>query len=69
MATTRRAPICKGQKNSHTDTSKVAGVFCNTASAAVRPYSACIHTRRLTIAAWLTATPFGRPVEPEVKIT
>ncbi|BCK58645.1 hypothetical protein NWFMUON74_64170 [Nocardia wallacei] len=68
-ATASRAPICKGQKNSHTDTSKVAGVFCRTTSAAVSPYSDCIHTSRLTIAACDTATPLGRPVEPEVKIT
>ncbi|MNT86779.1 hypothetical protein D3C72_2271070 [compost metagenome] len=31
-ATTRRAPVISGQKNSHTDTSKLNGVFCNTES-------------------------------------
>ena len=33
-ATTSRAPVIKGQKNSHTDTSKLNGVFCNTLSRA-----------------------------------
>ncbi|GGN66695.1 hypothetical protein GCM10011610_01920 [Nocardia rhizosphaerihabitans] len=68
-AITRRAPSCSGQKNSHTDTSKVAGVFCRTASVWSSGYSACIHRNRLTIAAWVTPTPFGLPVEPEVKMT
>ncbi len=68
-ATTNRAPTCNGQKNSHTDTSNVNGVFCRTTSDSVSPYSACIHTRRFTIAPCPTATPFGRPVEPDVKIT
>ncbi|MNR39072.1 hypothetical protein D3C85_1572400 [compost metagenome] len=31
-ATTRRAPVISGQKNSHTDTSKLNGVFCSTES-------------------------------------
>ncbi|GAA2469626.1 hypothetical protein GCM10010198_15120 [Nocardia seriolae] len=69
LATTSRAPVCKGQKNSHTDTSKVAGVFWSTASFASIGYSCCIHSRRFTIAPCSTATPFGRPVEPEVKMT
>ncbi|MQY32007.1 hypothetical protein NRB56_76210 [Nocardia sp. RB56] len=68
LATTRRAPTCNGQKNSHTETSKVAGVFCRTVSDSSRSYSSCIHTRRFTIARCVITTPFGRPVEPEVKI-
>ncbi|PPS64578.1 hypothetical protein CR917_20785 [Pseudomonas sp. BRM28] len=35
-ATTRRAPVISGQKNSHTDTSKLNGVFCSTVSLASR---------------------------------
>ena len=68
-AMTSSAPICNGQNSSHTDTSNVTGVFCSTLSCSVRRYSSCIHNSRLTMAAWLTATPFGRPVEPEVKMT
>ncbi|KAF0963728.1 hypothetical protein MLGJGCBP_03140 [Rhodococcus sp. T7] len=33
------------------------------------PYSDCIHSTWLTIASWLTATPLGRPVDPDVNIT
>ncbi|GAA4680601.1 hypothetical protein GCM10023197_41270 [Gordonia humi] len=55
-----------GQNSSHTDTSKVIGVFCSTRSAAEIGWSASIHARRFTTARWLTVTPFGRPVEPDV---
>ena len=36
-AITKRAPLSSGQNNSHTDTSKLNGVFCSTASAALEP--------------------------------
>ena len=36
-ATTSRAPTISGQKNSHTDTSKLNGVFCSTTSSPVSP--------------------------------
>ena len=68
-ATTNVAPACNGQNNSHTDTSNVTGVFCNTTSTPDNPYTDCIHTSRFTIDRCDTATPFGRPVEPDVKIT
>gem|GEM_PF-3655823 len=64
FAATRNAPAHSGQKNSHTDTSNPAGVFCSTRSSAARGYSACIQGSRLTMARWVTAAPFGRPVEP-----
>ncbi|GAA2371340.1 hypothetical protein GCM10009855_08310 [Gordonia cholesterolivorans] len=41
-AMTRRAPVCRVQKNSHTETSKVIGVLSITASSAVSWYSPCI---------------------------
>jgi len=63
---TMAAPLISGQKNSHTETSKLAGVFCSTRSSAPRPYRACIHSSRLTTLAWLMSTPLGRPVVPEV---
>ncbi|BDU08685.1 hypothetical protein FMUBM48_49480 [Nocardia cyriacigeorgica] len=68
-AITSRAPTCNGQKNSHTDTSKVNGVFCNTTSSAPSRYSRCRQRRFATIERCDTATPLGRPVEPEVKMT
>ncbi len=36
-ATTKRAPLISGQKNSQTDTSKLNGVFCNTVSPTPSP--------------------------------
>ena len=51
-AITSRAPVSSGQKNSHTDTSKLNGVFCSTAVVAGRARTrACIHASRFTIAA------------------
>ncbi|MCY1178839.1 hypothetical protein D9M73_192110 [compost metagenome] len=61
-----RAPVISGQKNSHTDTSKLNGVFCNTVSAPSSAYACCIHASRLYNARWRLPAPFGRPVEPEV---
>ncbi len=55
-----------GQKNSHTDTSNVKGVFCRTVSAAVSPYSSCIHRRRLQMPRWVSMTHLGVPVDPDV---
>ncbi|GEM21853.1 hypothetical protein NS2_00920 [Nocardia seriolae NBRC 15557] len=69
VATTMRAPTASVPNSSHTDTSKVCGVFSSTTSSAERPYSEVIHAIWLTAAACGTATPFGRPVEPEVKMT
>src|ERR1700688_4706385 len=68
-ASTKRAPTSSGQNNSQTDTSKLNGVFCRTASAAVKGYAACIQCKRLCTPWWVLAAPFGCPVDPEVKIT
>ena len=67
-AMTRVAPVSSGQRNSQTETSKPNGVFCSTRSAGPSPYCACIQSSRLSSPAWLLPTPFGRPVEPEVKM-
>jgi hypothetical protein len=65
-ASTSRAPVTSGQKNSHTDTSKLVGVFCRTTSVGPSGWSFCIQSSRFTMARWLTTTPFGWPVEPDV---
>ncbi|BDU08629.1 hypothetical protein FMUBM48_48920 [Nocardia cyriacigeorgica] len=65
-AISMRAPTASVPNSSHTDTSKVTGVFCSTTSAGFIRYSAVIQAIWFTTEAWLTATPFGRPVEPEV---
>src|SRR6266498_3608895 len=65
-AMTSRAPASIGQKNSHTDTSKLNGVFCRTVSCGCSAYASCIHARRFTTARCSFIAPFGTPVEPEV---
>ena len=65
-ASTSRAPASSGQNNSHTDTSKLTGVFCSTASRPPSPNTPCIHASRFTIPPCGTHTPFGRPVDPDV---
>src|SRR5262249_15278751 len=67
-ARTKRAPTSSGQKNSQTETSKLNGVFCRTASPALKPYAACIQHKRLCTPEWVLAAPLGWPVEPDVKI-
>ncbi len=66
LASTSRAPVMSGQKNSHTDTSKLAGVFCSTTSVPSSRYVRCIQSRRLTMPRCVLGTPFGFPVEPDV---
>ncbi len=66
---TTAAPTVSGQNSSHTDTSKLNGVLCTTRSPGSSGSARCIHRSRLAIARCDTATPFGRPVDPDVKIT
>src|SRR5689334_8639486 len=65
-ASTSFAPVSSGQKNSHTLTSKLIGVFCSTTSCPVSPNACCIHASRFTIPRCALSAPFGRPVEPDV---
>src|SRR6476620_3072600 len=65
-AKTSFAPVNSGQKNSHTLTSKLIGVFCRTTSAPIRPNACCIHASRFTIPRCALSAPFGRPVDPDV---
>src|SRR5260221_1252016 len=60
------APVMSGQNNSHTETSKLNGVFWSTTSLEASLYSDCIHSRRLTIPRCALTAPFGFPVEPDV---
>ena len=66
VASTSLAPQRSGQNSSHTDTSKLSGVFCATTSASPMRKRSCIQSSRLAMAPWLFGTPLGRPVEPEV---
>lgn len=67
--TISRPPVVSGDQNSHTDRSKVAGVFNRTVSCDPRRKVSRNHASWLTIAACEMVTPLGRPVEPEVKMT
>ena len=63
------APLSKGRYSSSAAMSKDSVVTDNNTSASVRPGSRAIDSSRFTSERCVTATPFGRPVEPEVKIT
>jgi hypothetical protein len=59
------APRVSGGKSSKTDRSKLSDVEKSVRSRS-SPKAAPAQSRRLTVLRWATATPFGRPVEPEV---
>ncbi|GAA5043906.1 hypothetical protein GCM10023318_06050 [Nocardia callitridis] len=61
-----RAPTVSVANSSHAETSKVTGVFCKITSVGLIRYSALIQAIWFTRAECATATPLGRPVEPEV---
>ena len=54
---------------SFTDTSKSKGAWLATRSASVKANVSTNESMKLMIARWLTTTPLGVPVEPEVKST
>jgi len=60
------APASSGQNNSYIETSKVSGVLCSITSPGPSRYWACIHSTQFRTFRWLSCTPFGVPVEPEV---
>ena len=65
-ATTSRAPTISGQKNSHTETSKLNGVFCSTTSSPRQPIGV-LHPEQTIVQTLVgVGRPFGLPVEPEV---
>ncbi|SHT24919.1 Uncharacterised protein [Mycobacteroides abscessus subsp. abscessus] len=60
------APRDSGHKMSASDASKLTDVDCSIRSSAVMLHSAVKDTTCSAIAACATATPFGRPVDPDV---
>ena len=69
-ATTTQAPASSGSRICPIDTSNPTDIAASTRSPG--PIGSCPARRanaRLAAAAWLTATPFGTPVEPEVYTT
>src|SRR5207247_1374803 len=62
-------PLTNGQNTSATDASKLTVAFCSTRSPSPSPNTSLIHLRQLLTPPWLTITPFGTPVDPDVYIT
>ncbi len=63
---TTRPPIVSAGSTWSRKASKFTVANCSTTSAAVMAWVAMKSSRCRLSAPWLTATPFGRPVEPEV---
>ena len=68
-ATTNAAPDPTAHNQSKSDASKVGAATINTRASAPNPYTARCAAANPSKPAWLTATPFGAPVDPEVNIT
>lgn len=58
--------MTSGAKISQQEASKVTAVFCNTRSPVPRPWVSTAQRTRLAMPSWVTSTPLGRPVEPDV---
>src|SRR3984957_5349491 len=68
-ATTNAAPDPTANNNSPTEASKVGAATINTRASAPNPNIARCAAAHPSKPAWLTATPLGTPVDPDVKIT
>ncbi len=66
VTTCTRAPLMSGAYSSRPAMSKVTGVTAARVSPGASPVSRAIARSRLTRLRWVTSTPLGRPVEPEV---
>ena len=67
--TMTRAPTVNGRSSSSTEMSNDRVVAAIITSESVRPGRTAMDCRKFTTFRCSTATPFGRPVEPEVKMT
>ncbi len=63
------APTDNGRKSSRAAMSKAIVVTASSVSDTCRPGVFAMEQSRFTSERWLTSTPFGAPVEPDVKIT
>src|ERR1700744_1080838 len=68
-ATTRLAPAASGQNSCHTDGSNPSDAVSRNRSAAPHPHALARASTWFTTDAWVMATPFGTPVDPDVYIT
>jgi hypothetical protein len=69
LGTTSSAPATSAVKISLTEASKVVGANWRTREPTPIPNPSICVWHRLTSPACSASTPFGRPVEPDVKIT
>ncbi len=67
--TSTQPPDSSGEKISNTDTSKLSEVDATTWCRPRPANSAAAQSVRASTDPWLTTTPLGRPVEPEVWMT
>ncbi|GGO36059.1 hypothetical protein GCM10012286_07520 [Streptomyces lasiicapitis] len=63
---TRVAPVVRAMIRSQTDTSKLGDADCRTREPGARSKRSRWTARRAAMPVWVTVTPLGRPVEPEV---
>ena len=68
-ATTTAAPAPTAHKKSKIDASKVGAATINTRASAPNPNTPRCAAANPTRPAWLTTTPLGAPVDPDVNIT
>ncbi|CUI68042.1 Uncharacterised protein [Achromobacter xylosoxidans] len=68
-AITTLAPLISGRNSSSAAMSKEIVVTASRLSPASQPGAARIDSRKLPSAPWVTSTPLGLPVDPEVKMT
>ncbi len=60
------APLASAQVISNTEASKLLDANCSTRSSGLGVSTSCCARTRFSIPRWVTATPLGVPVEPEV---
>ena len=68
-ATTNAAPDPTANNHSKTDASKVGAATISTRASVPNPNNSRCAAATPSTPAWLTATPLGAPVDPDVKIT
>ena len=68
-ARTTRAPVIRGMKSSGIEASTVTALDATTTSSAVISHSRDMALKVLVSARWPISTPFGVPVDPDVKST
>ncbi|SHW65978.1 Uncharacterised protein [Mycobacteroides abscessus subsp. abscessus] len=69
LGSTTLPPLTSGSNISLIPMSNPSDDLCSATSSAPNPRTSACHNSRLQIPACVTITPFGAPVEPDVKTT